>query len=57
MKHDLLAVGGGFLAIGVFLWAIWGDPEIPKPYTAQQIVADPELKLISEQNLYMRNER
>ena len=27
-----------------------GNPEIPKPYIAQQIDADPELKLISEQN-------
>ena len=57
MKHDLLAIGGGYLAIGALLWAIWGNPEIPKPYIAQQIDADPELKLISEQNPYMRNER
>jgi hypothetical protein len=57
MKQDLFAIGSGFLAVGVFIWAVWGNPEMPSRHAAQQINADHDLKLVSEQSPYMRNER
>lgn len=58
MRRDLLALTGGMLAVGATVWAFWGNPDNPSRLrTVQEIKADPELKLVSEQSPYMRNER
>lgn len=28
MKRDVLVISGGMLAVGVVVWAFWGNPEI-----------------------------
>ena len=27
MRRDLLVISGGMLAVGVVVWAFWGNPE------------------------------
>jgi hypothetical protein len=59
MRRDLLAISGGMLAVGATVWALlWGNPDNPpRLRTAQEIKADPNLKLVSERSPYMRTER
>jgi hypothetical protein len=60
MKRDILAIGGGMIALGAVMWIFWGNP-VSTPRTQvgqqQQLAADPALKLVSEHSPYMRNER
>jgi hypothetical protein len=65
MKRDVLAISGGMLGLGAVVWVFWGNPE-PAPRTqmgsranagAQELAADPALKLVTERSPYMRNER
>jgi hypothetical protein len=32
MKRDVLVISGGMLAVGVVVWAFWGNPEIAPPH-------------------------
>jgi len=58
MKRDVLVAGGGMLAVGVVIWAIWGNPEhAPHMHAVQKIPVAPELKLVTAQSPYMRSER
>ena len=58
MKYDLLVISGGMLAVGIVIWGFLGNPShVPRMHAAQEMKADPNLKLISEQSPYMRTER
>jgi hypothetical protein len=59
MKRDILAISVGMIALGAVMWIYWGNPVNPPrtQVTQPQLVADPDLKLISERSPYMRNER
>jgi len=58
MKRDVLVISGGMLAVGVVVWAVWGNPEnAPRMHTFRQMQAAPELKLVSERSAYMQSER
>jgi hypothetical protein len=65
MNRDVLAISGGMLGLGAVIWVFWGNPE-PAPRTqmgsrippgAQELAADPALKLVTERSPYMRTER
>ena len=59
MKQDILAISGGLIAFGAVVWAFWGHPETAtRIYPVhQELAADPDLKVVSEQSPYMRSER
>jgi hypothetical protein len=58
MKRDVLVISGGMLAVGVVVWAVWGNPEnAPRTHIFREMQAAPELKLVSERSPYMRSER
>jgi hypothetical protein len=58
MKRDVLVISSGMLAVGVVVWAFWGNPEIaPRMHTVQEMQAAPGLQLLSERSSYMRTER
>ena len=62
MRRDVLTMTGVSLASALVAWIIWGNPAEEQHsarhmQTAQWIKPDPELKRISEQSPYMRNER
>ena len=59
MRRDFLVISAGVLAVYAALSMFWSSPEKPpRAHTIQQqIVAAPELKLVSEQSPYMRTER
>ena len=53
MKYDLLVISGGMLAVGIVIWGFSGHPNhAPRMHAAQEMKADPNLKLISEQPLH-----
>jgi hypothetical protein len=55
MRRDFLVISAGVLAFYAALSMFWSSPEKPpRAHTIQQIVAAPELKLVSEQSPYMR---
>jgi hypothetical protein len=42
MKRDVLMISGGMLAVGVVVWAFWGNPEIAaRMHTVQELQAAP----------------
>jgi hypothetical protein len=46
--------------VGVGVWTLWGHPHNMRPVEMQEariLADDPALKLVSEQNPYMRTER
>jgi len=59
MRRDLWAISGGILAAGAVAWIMWGNPEnVPRMRGLQAMVADdPDLRLVSQQSPYMRDER
>jgi hypothetical protein len=59
MKRDLWLTGSGVLACGAVVWIFWGNPEnLHRMHAvAQEISADPALKLVSQKSPYMRSER
>ena len=58
MKRDIGVISGATLAIGMLMWAFAGNPESASRLRAsQKMDVAPELKLISEDSPYMRNER
>jgi hypothetical protein len=58
MKRDFFVISAAMLAVYVVVSILWGGPDYSsRGHTHQQINADPELKLISEQSPYMRTER
>lgn len=58
MKRDVLVAGGAMLAVGVVVWAIWGNPEpVPHIHAVHQMQVAPDLKLVTAQSPYMRSER
>jgi hypothetical protein len=60
MTKDFVAIGAGMLVVGVGIWGLWGAPQHARPLeTAEMrlLADDPALKLVSEQNPYMRTER
>ena len=59
MKHDVLAISGGMVALGAVLWIFWGNPVNVKrtPASYQKLGSDSALKLVSERSPYMRTER
>jgi len=57
MKRDFLVISTFMLAVCAVA-NFWATPEKPfRVHNHQQINADPNLKLISEQSPYMRTER
>jgi hypothetical protein len=58
MKLDLLIISGGILAVGAVIWGFWGNPDnTPRAHSAEALNADPQLKLVSQRSMYMRDER
>jgi hypothetical protein len=60
MTKDFVAIGAGMLVVGVGVWTLWGHPHNMRPVEMQEariLADDPALKLVSEQNPYMRTER
>jgi hypothetical protein len=60
MTKDFVAIGAGMLAVGLGMWGLWGHPQNARPAETQEariLADDPALKLVSEQNPYMRTER
>jgi hypothetical protein len=60
MKYDLMVISGGMLAVGIVVWGFLGSPnpnQVPRMHAAQEMKADPNLKLITERSPYMRTER
>jgi hypothetical protein len=60
MTKDFVAIGAGMLVVGLGICALWGDPQNGRPAETQEariLADDPALKLVSEQNPYMRTER
>jgi len=50
----------GSFAMGVGIWSMWGTPHHARPSETPEmrlLADDPALKLVSEQNPYMRTER
>jgi hypothetical protein len=42
MRQDLLVISGGMLAVGIVVWAFWGNPpNVPRMHTGQEMKADP----------------
>jgi len=58
MKRDIGVISGATLAIGMLMWAFAGNPEsASRLRVSQKMDVAPELKMISEDSPYMRNER
>ena len=61
MTKDFVAIGAGMLVVGLGIWSLWGNPHNERPAETQEEVRiladDPALKLVSENNPYMRTER
>jgi hypothetical protein len=60
MTRDFVAIGAGMFVVGVGIWTMWGSPHHTRPAETSEIrllADDPALKLVSEQNPYMRSER
>lgn len=60
MKRDLSIISGGIIAIGIAAQLLWGNPEPSSAahvHSEQAFHDDPNLRLVSEQSQYMRNER
>jgi hypothetical protein len=62
MRRDMLTTTTASLATALAVWVIWGNPREDIHFTrhlqtAQWVQADPDLKRLSEQSPYMRNER
>lgn len=60
MTKDFVAIGAGMLVVGLGIWGWWGAPQHAKPAETPEmrlLADDPALKLVSEQNPYMRTER
>lgn len=62
MRRDMLTITGISLATALMAWIILGNPKEEEHFarhvqTAQWIKLDTELKRLSEQSPYMRNER
>ena len=62
MRRDVLTMTGASLATALMVWVILGNPREEAHFTrhmqaAHWIKVDPELKRLSEQSPYMRNER
>ena len=62
MRRDVLIMTAVSLATALTVWNIWGNPREEEHFAryvqnAQWAKPDPELKRLSEQSPYMRNER
>lgn len=62
MRRDVLTMTAASLATALTVWVISGNPREEAHFTrhtqtAQWIKADPDLRRLSEQSPYMRNER
>ena len=60
MTKDFVAIGAGMLVLGVGIWGWWGAPQHARPAETQEmrlLADDPAMKVVSEQNPYMRTER
>lgn len=60
MTKDFIAIGAGMLVVGLGIWSLWGSPQIARHAETQEIrilANDAALKLVSEENPYMRTER
>lgn len=58
MRRDLLAICGGILATGAIAWTFWGNPaNVPRMHGLKTLAVDRDLTLVSQRNLYMRDER
>ena len=60
MTKDFVAIGVGMLVVGVGIWGLRGAPQHARPVETQEtriLADDPALKLVSENNPYMRTER
>ena len=61
MTKDFVAIGAGMFVVGVGIWTMWGSsPHHIRPAETSEmrlLADDPALKLVSEQNQYMRSER
>jgi hypothetical protein len=60
MTKDFVAIGAGMFVVGVGIWSMWGTPHHARPSETPEmrlLADDPALKLVSEQNPYMRTER
>ena len=62
MRRDVLTMIAVSLAMALMAWNFWGNPRKEGHFagyvqTAQWAKPDPELKRLSEQSPYMRNER
>jgi hypothetical protein len=60
MPKDFAAISAGMLAVGLGVWSLWGSPHNARSAETQNVrilADDPALKLISENNPYMRTER
>jgi hypothetical protein len=58
MKRDFWVISAGIFAVYAVVSILWASLDKPsRVHTHQQINADPELKLVSEQSSYMRTER
>jgi hypothetical protein len=60
MQRDILIISGGFLAVGLALWAFWGNPPMSADSRlpmAQTLDQDRDIRLVTERSPYMRTER
>jgi hypothetical protein len=60
VTKDFVAVGAGMLVVGLGVWSLWGHPQNARPAETREariLADDPALKLVSEENPYMRTER
>jgi hypothetical protein len=58
MNRDFLVIGTVMLAVYVVVSNFWVPPDkSPRVQTHHQLNADPNLKLLSEENPFMRTER
>jgi hypothetical protein len=59
MTKDFVAIGAAMFVVGLGVWSLWA-PQHTRPLETREVrvlADDPALKLISEQNPYMRTER
>jgi hypothetical protein len=55
MKRDISIICAGILAVGIAIWAAWGNPEsTPRMHAAHH---DPDAMFVTERSPYMRDER
>lgn len=62
MRRDVLRMTVASLAAALMVWIFWGNPREEAHFARQMQDAhrrnvDPELKRLSEQSPYMRNDR